>query len=93
MFLVGIANSFVGLKVCAITAVIKKYESLIKEKKKKHDEIALLGKPKLNIIEVIIFKLLIDLYISHDELPSVTNKLREYNEMKKEIKNSVEQTV
>ena len=89
---VGIASSLVGLKVCAITAVIKKYESLIKEKKKKHDEIVLLGKTKLNIIEVIIFKFLIDFCISYEELLPVTNKLREYYEMKEEIKNSVKQT-
>ena len=54
-----------------------------------------LGKDKLNIIEALISKALIDSYISHDEIASVNNVLREYNEMKEEIKNpetSVEQT-
>ena len=32
---VGIADSAVGLKICAITAGIKKYRSIIKKKKKK----------------------------------------------------------
>ena len=43
---VGITSSAKGLKICAITAGIKKYKSLIKEKKKKNDEIVLLAKTK-----------------------------------------------
>ena len=31
---IGIANSAVGLKICAITARIKKYKSITKEKKR-----------------------------------------------------------
>ena len=41
----------------------------------------------LNAIEVLISKSLVNAYISHDEFFSVNNILREYNEMKKEIKN------
>ena len=32
---IGITSSAIGLKVCAITAGIKKYKSIIKKKKKK----------------------------------------------------------
>ena len=39
---IGIASSAIGLKICAITAGIKKYKSIIK--KKKHDKIILLAK-------------------------------------------------
>ena len=46
-----------------------------------------MGKDKLNTIEVLISKALIDSYISHDELVSVNNILREYSELKEEIKN------
>ena len=60
---------------------------MIKKKKKRHDKIALLGKDKLNTIDVLFSKYLINSYISHDEFLSVKNVLREYNEMKKEIKN------
>ena len=42
----------------------------------------LLGKDKLNTIEVLISKALVDSYISHDEFNLVNNVLREYNEMK-----------
>ena len=54
---------------------------------KKHDKIVLLGKNKLNTIEVLISTALIDSYISHDEFVSINNVLREYNEMKEEKKN------
>ena len=41
--------------------------SSITKKKKKHDKILLLGKSKLNTIEVLISESLIDSYISQDE--------------------------
>ena len=50
-------------------------------------KMVLLGKDKLDTIEVLFSKSLIDSYISHDEFESVNNVLREYNEMKEEIKN------
>ena len=31
---IGITNPAIGLKICAITAAIKKYKSIIKKKKK-----------------------------------------------------------
>ena len=85
--LVGTASSAVGMKMCAITTEIKKYKSVIKKKKKKHDKIVLLGKTKLDTMEVLISRSLINSYISHDEFVSVNNVLREYNEMKEETKN------
>ena len=69
-----------------LTAAIKKYQSIIK-KKKKDDKIVLSAKTKLNSIEVLISKALIDLNISHDEFILVNNVLKEYDDMKKEIKN------
>ena len=50
-------------------------------------KMVLLGKDKLDTIEVLFSKSLIDSYNSHDEFESVNNVLREYNEMKEEIKN------
>ena len=85
---VGITSSAVGLNICIITVVNKKYGSNIKKKKKKHDLIVLLGKNKLDAIEVLISKALIDSYINHDEFVSVNNVLKVYIEMRDEIKNS-----
>ena len=47
----------------------------------------MLGKDQLNAIEVLISKDLIDSYVIHDEFLSVNNVLREYYEVKEEIKN------
>ena len=85
---IGIASSTIGLKICVITAGIKKYKSIIKKKKKKHDKIVLLAKSKLNSIEVLISKALIDSNISHDEFVLINNVLKEFYDMKEEIKNS-----
>ena len=60
----------------------KVQKSIVKKNKKTQDEIVLLGKGKLNTIEVLISKALIDSYISHDEFVSVNNVLREYDEVK-----------
>ena len=46
-----------------------------------------LEKDKLNAIKVLTSKALMDSYISHDEFFLVNNLLKEYNEMKEEIKN------
>ena len=76
-----------GLKVCAITAEIKKYKSIIKRKKKKHDKLVFLAKSKLNRIEFLISKSLIDSSISHDDFFKKNIVLKEYNKMNQEIKN------
>ena len=81
---VGIVSSAIGIKICAITAGIKKYKSIIKKKKKKNDKIVLLGKCKLNTIEVLISNGFI---ICHDKFFSINDILREYYEIKEEIKN------
>ena len=82
---IRITSSAIGLKICTITAGIKKYKSIIK--KKKYDKIVLLAKSKLNSIEVLISKALIDSNISHEEFVLINNVLKEYDELKEEIKN------
>ena len=69
---IGIMSSAIELKICVITAEIKRYVS--KKKKKKHDRIVLLAKSKLNSMEVLISKVLIDSNISHDEFVFINNE-------------------
>ena len=47
----------------------------------------MLTKSKLNRMEVLISKTLIDSVVSHDEFALINNVLKEYNKMKEEIKN------
>ena len=69
-------------------AGIKNYKSIIKKKKKKHDEIVLLTKSKLNSIKDLTSKALIHSSISHNEFVLTNNVLKEFYEMKEETKNS-----
>ena len=84
---IGIASSVIGLTICAIAAGIKKYKSVIKKKKKKYDKIVLIAKSKLNKIAALSFKVLIDSNVSHHEFVLINNVLKEYDDMKEEIKN------
>ena len=81
---IGIASSAIGLKICVITAGIKKYKAI--SKKKKYDKIVLLVKSKLNSIVVLISKGLIDSNVSQEEIVLINNVLKEYVDMKEEIK-------
>ena len=77
---IGITSSAIELKVSAITAEIKSCKPIIKKKKKKWDRKVLSA--KLNRVEVLISKVCFKVcyvFINH--------VLKEYNEMKKEIKN------
>ena len=47
----------------------------------------MLAKSKLNSVEVLISKALIDSVISHDEFVLINNVLKEYEKMKEETKN------
>ena len=73
---IGITSSAIGLQICAITAGIKNYKSIIKKKKKKDDKTVFLAKSKLNKLEVLISKALIDSVISHDEFVFINNVLK-----------------
>ena len=85
---IAITSSAIGLKICAITAGTKRSKSITKKEKKKHDQIVLLAKSKLNSAEVLISKALIDSNINHDKLVLIDNVIKEFYDMKEEIKNS-----
>ena len=88
---IGITNSAVGVRICVITAGIKKNKSINQKIRKKHDKTVLLAKSKLNSKEVFISKALNDSNINHGELVLINNVLKEFCDMKEEIKNSIDQ--
>ena len=73
-----ITSSEIGLEICVITAGIKKYKSINKKKKKKHDKIVFLSNSKLNSIEFLISKALVDSNISHDDFVVINNVMKEF---------------
>ena len=54
--------------------------------KKNHDKILLLATTKLNCIEALNSKVLIDSNISHDEFVLINNALKEYDYITKKSK-------
>ena len=84
---IGITSSPIGLKTFAITAEIKKYNSIFKKKKMRHDILVLLAKATLNSIKVLNSKALIDSVIRHDELILISNVRKEHNLVKEETAN------
>ena len=81
----GITSFTTGIQMRTITALIKKYKSIVK--KKKHDEIVFLAKSKLNSIALLISQALINSFLSRTEFILIRNILKEYYEMKEEIQN------
>ena len=74
-------SSEIGFKICQVAAVIKKYKSIIKKKDKEHDKMVLLATYELNNIRVLIS------IIIHDEFVLINNVLKEFDDIKEEIKN------
>ena len=85
---IGIRRSAIWSKISAIVAGFKRYKSIIKKKKKKHDKIVFLEKSKWNKkIKVLILEASLDSNTSYDQFVSINNALKQYNEkIKKEKK-------
>ena len=78
---ISITSSAAAIKICVTTEGMKKSKLIIKKNKKKN-------KKKLNTVEVLVSKTLIDLNISHDVFESIYNVLKEYFGMQKKNKKS-----
>ena len=76
---IGIVSSAMGVKVCVITAGIKKYMSVIKKKRKKRDKVLLAENKYYRSLNLT--------HISHDEFVSVNNIFKEYDDIKEATKN------
>ena len=81
-------SSAVGLPICVTATGIKKYKSIIKKKKKKHDKILSLAKSNLSGIGILIFKALNDSNVSHNKVCLINKVPKELDDFKKEMKNS-----
>ena len=82
----GIMSYTIELNIFSIIAKIKKYKSIIKKKKKKRDEIALLAKTNLHCINGSISRSSTNSYIERDYF-LIIYVLREYDHMKEDINN------
>ena len=59
------------------TGITKKLLKITRNKKKKHNKILMLAKSKLNRIESLVSKALINMNISHEENVKLKEKMKE----------------
>ena len=64
----------------------KKLLKATRNKKKKHNEIVMLARRKLNSIESKISEALINNQISHEDFMTIINEERSYRELKESIR-------
>ena len=74
---VRIASGSFSLVFFSTTIIIKKLLKIARNKKKKH-KIVMLAKSKLNSIETLISKALIDLHYSPEEFKTIVNGKQKY---------------
>ena len=79
---VGIASASFSL----VLGIIKKWLSVTRNKKKKHNRICILAKSKLNSIETLISPALINLEISHEEFKAIVNEKESMKKWKNDEK-------
>ena len=88
----GIASASFTLLFSLTTGIIKKVLQMTRNKKKKHNNcitrniIAMLAKNKLNNIETLISKALIDLEIGHEEFKTIIKEKEKYERIKEDIR-------
>ena len=79
---VGIARASLTLFFSLTTGIAKKLLNITRNKKKKHDEIIMLAKSKLNNIETLVSQALTDMKISHEEFITILKEKNRYEKMK-----------
>ena len=82
----GIIGASCGLTFSITSGFVKKFLKTIRNKKKKHNEIVMLARSKLNSIESKVSKALMDNKISHEDFETIINEEKKYRELKKSIR-------
>ena len=87
---VGIASASFTLIFSIAKGIIKILLKITRNKKKKHDNILMLAKSKLNSTEILVSKALNDMDISHEKFTIILNEKDKYDRMKYKIINENE---
>ena len=82
---VGVSASF-SLVFSLTTGIIKKLLQIARNKMKKHKKIVVLARSKLNSIETLASKVLIDYEISNEEYEPIINEEKNYRKMKEDFR-------
>ena len=86
----GIAGSSLTLIFTVGTGISKSLLKVTKKRKKKHNKIIALAKSKLSDIETLLSSVLNDSKISHEEFTSIITEKIIYENIKENIKNTIE---
>ena len=78
---VGIAGASLTLIFTVTTDVVKTLLNITRKKKKKHNKIITLARSKLNIIENLISKALVDFEITHEEFSKIIYEKNNYEQI------------
>ena len=79
---VGIAGASLTVIFTVPTGVIKKLLKVTRKKKKKHNKIIALARSKLNVIEILISRTIIDFDISHEEFSKIIYEKNNYEQIR-----------
>ena len=77
---IGITSASLSLAFSLCTGLVKKLLKATRNKKKKHNELVMLTRSKLNSIESKISEALINNQISHEDFITIINEERNYRE-------------
>ena len=83
---VGIVSARFGLSFSIFKWTVKKLLKTTRNKKKKHNKVVMLARSKLNSIESKISAALINSGISHEDLITIINEEKKYQELKESIR-------
>ena len=83
---VGIMSASCSLAFLITKGFVKTFLKTIRNKKKKHNKIAMLARSKLNSIESKISEALINNEISHEDFVTIINEEKKYRKLKEKIK-------
>ena len=83
---VGITSAGFSLAFSVCTGTAKKLLKTTRSKKKKHNEIVMLARSKLNSIESKVSEALINNEISHKDFVTIINEEKKYRDLKESIR-------
>ena len=93
---IGIPADITGASLTLIftigTGISKSLLTVTKKRKKKHNKIIELAKSKLNTIDTLLSSALNDSEISHEEFSNIITEKNIYENIKQNIKNTIEPT-
>ena len=82
---IRITSASLSLAFSLCTGLVKKLLKATRNKKKKHNKVAMLARSKLNSIESKISEALINNHISQEDFITIINEERDYRELKESI--------